>query len=309
MAGCLVAAQFSELTDTPAGSIGILLLLGVVALERPGSGDRPSRAARRSHWHRSEDARASACSSTSSPSRSRSSCSRRSPGCSSGGSGHRLAADRVAGHRAGPHADGTIGRAGVDRRWRGRACVVGCGGRRELAHRPGAAGRADRRRRTARRPAATLVLFGQTLVIVAAAIAAFQASQDAGSRDGWAGDRQPRAAQPDPARSGRRAGRRRGAQGAASGSRPDAPATRGGIGRYLAVAGWPVVPTRSSAPGWSSPRPSSPPSPRARRPPSTPGRTRRPGSRSAVRSSSRSTTGAALAAYERPTRPIPTGGG
>lgn len=183
VAGCLVAAQFSSLTDTPQGSVGVLILLGVVALSVQAAGAARSR--------RSEIALAQI----------------------RGRHGVRLfgyflaepvtilLVATVAGVLLGrvvtqAAADRWLDTTGVDVAridslgWTTVALALGAslaavvaGSWRtvreplveqlDASHRP--------------RQAGTVVLFGQTLVIVAAAVAAFQASQHAGSRDGWAG--------------------------------------------------------------------------------------------------------------------------
>lgn len=183
VAGSLVAASFSDLTDTPPGSVGVLLVLGVVALSVQAAASARSR--------RSEIALAQI----------------------RGRQGARLfvyflaepvtilllatglgilvgrwvtawAADRwldLPGGSAG--AVGDLGWASVAVSATASLAAVAAGSWRtvrepliqqlDASYRP--------------RPAATVVLFGQTMVIVAAAIAAYQATQGAGSRDGWAG--------------------------------------------------------------------------------------------------------------------------
>jgi ABC-type lipoprotein release transport system permease subunit len=229
VAGCLVAAQFSELTDTPAGSVGIILLLGVVALSVQAAASARSR--------RSEIALAQIR-------------GRRGTrlfayfltepitilvlatiaGVLLGRMVTQLAADRWLDTPQDPAHIGGLGWASVALAAAASLGAVVAGSWRtvreplveqiDAGHRP--------------RPAATLVLFGQTLVIVAAGIAAFQASQDAGSRDGWAGLVNP--ALLSPILLGLAAGQIAawGLQGAASVATRRTGDPRG-IGRYLAV--------------------------------------------------------------------------
>ncbi len=183
VAGCLVAVRFSELTDTPAGSVGVLLLLGVVALSAQAAASARSRRPeialaqiRGRHGVRlfvyflTEPFAVLLLSTVA--------------GVLLGRLVTRLAADRWL-ETAGGGAE-RIGRLG----WSTVAITVAASVAAVLAgswrsvreplveqldsgHRP--------------RPSATVVLFGQTVVIVAAGIAAFQATQHPGSRGGWAG--------------------------------------------------------------------------------------------------------------------------
>ena len=183
VAGSLVAARFSDLTDTPPGSVGVLLVLGVVALSVQAAAAAGSR--------RSEVALAQI----------RGRRGRRlfayflsepvtvlvlgaAAGVLLGRAVTTWAADRWLG--AGISDAGRIGALGwvtVAVALVSAVAAVVAGSWRTLreplveqldaSHRP--------------RPAANLVLFGQTMVIVVAVIAAYQASQHAGSRDGWVG--------------------------------------------------------------------------------------------------------------------------
>jgi ABC-type lipoprotein release transport system permease subunit len=183
VAGCLVAARFSELTDTAAGSVGIILVLGVVALSVQAAASARSR--------RSEIALAQI--------RGRQGFRLFSyfltepitilllaavAGVFLGRLITELAADRWLDASSQDAARiGGLGWASVALAVAASIGAVVAGSWRtvreplveqiDAGHRP--------------RPAATLVLFGQTLVIVAAGVAAFQASQKAGSKDGWAG--------------------------------------------------------------------------------------------------------------------------
>ena len=182
VAGCLVAAQFSELTDTPAGSVGIILLLGVVALSVQAAASARSRrseialaqirgrqGARLFAYFLTEPVTILVLATIA--------------GVLLGRMVTELAADRWLDTSQDPAHIGGLGWASVALAAAASLGAVVAGSWRtvreplveqiDAGHRP--------------RPAATLVLFGQTLVIVAAGIAAFQASQDAGSRDGWAG--------------------------------------------------------------------------------------------------------------------------
>lgn len=184
VAGCLVAVTFSELTDTPPGSAGVLLLLGAVALT--------VQAAAASRSRRPEIALAQI----------------------RGRRGLRLfayflaepvallvlatALGVVAGRwvvetaatawlsgkaDAEPVQISSVGWSAVAVAAIVSVAAVVTGSWRtvqepliqqlDVSHRP--------------RPATTLILFGQVLVLVAAAIAGYQAVSGTGARDGWAG--------------------------------------------------------------------------------------------------------------------------
>ncbi len=183
VAGCLVVERFSDLTDTPVGSVGVLLLLGVVALSVQAAASARSR--------RPEIALAQI----------------------RGRHGLRLLAyllaepltvlvlAAVAGVLVGrrvtsfaadrwlppgvpdPARIGGLGWLTVAVAVAASSAAVAAGSWRtvreplieqlDTSHRP--------------RSGTTLVLFGQTVVVVAAAIAAYQATQQAGARSGWAG--------------------------------------------------------------------------------------------------------------------------
>lgn len=183
VAGCLVAARFSELTGIPAGSVGVLLLLGVVALSVQAAASARSRRSeialaqiRGRHGVRlfayvlTEPVTVLLLATVA--------------GVLLGRLVIRLAADRWLETAAGEAE--RIGRLG----WWTVGIAVSAGVAAVLAgswrilreplveqldpgHRP--------------RPSATVILFGQTVVIVAAVIAAFQATQHPGMRGGWAG--------------------------------------------------------------------------------------------------------------------------
>jgi ABC-type lipoprotein release transport system permease subunit len=230
VAGCLVAARFSELTDTAAGSVGIILLLGVVALSAQAAASARSRraeialaqirgrqGARLMVYFLTEPVTILVLATVA--------------GVFAGRMITELAADRwldTSGRDAA--RIGSLGWASVALAVAASLGAVVAGSWRTV--REPLVEQIDAGRRP--RPAASLVLFGQTLVIVAAGIAAFQASQDAGSRDGWAGLVNP--ALLSPILLGLAAGQLAawGIQAAASVATRRTGEPRG-IGRYLAV--------------------------------------------------------------------------
>ena len=183
ISGCVVAAQFSNLTDTPPGSVGVLLLLGVVALS--------AQAAAFSRTRRPEIALAQI--------RGRYGLRLFAfflaepvsilllavpAGVLVGRGVTRVAADHWLSVTAGEVGrTGSLGWITAGTAVALSIAAVAAGSWRTLreplieqldaSHRP--------------THAATLVMFGQTLVIVSAAIATYQATQQAGSREGLAG--------------------------------------------------------------------------------------------------------------------------
>ena len=183
VAGCLVVERFSELTDTPVGSVGILLLLGLVALSVQAAGSartrRPEIALaqiRGRHGSRlltyllAEPLTILAVAA--------------GAGVLIGRTVTSIAADRwLPADVPDPGRIGGLGWLTVAVAVAASGCAVAAGSWRtvrepliqqlDTSYRP--------------RPGTTLVLFGQTMVIVAAAVAAYQATQQAGTREGWAG--------------------------------------------------------------------------------------------------------------------------
>ncbi|MGA9345152.1 MAG: FtsX-like permease family protein [Nocardioidaceae bacterium] len=183
VAGSLVVEQFCGLTDTPVGSVGVLLLLGIVALSVQAAGTARAR--------RPEIALAQI--------RGRHGFAlliyllaepltvlivAAGSGALIGRTVTSFAADRwLPPGVPDPGRIGGLGWLTVGVAVAVSGCAVAAGSWRTI--REPLIQQLDTSYRP--RPGTTLVLFGQTMIIVAAAISAFQATQLAGSRGGWAG--------------------------------------------------------------------------------------------------------------------------
>lgn len=187
VAGCLVATTFSQLTDTPPGSAGVLLLLGAAALA--------AQAAAAARGRRPEIALAQI------------------RGRHGMGLFAYLLAEPVAvlivatvlGVIAGREIAGVAARAWLTSETASSLHVTSLGwlavavavvvslvavvaGSWRSVREP-LIEQLDAARRP--KPAATLMLFGQTLVVVAAVLAGYQAARSSGARGGWAGIADP----------------------------------------------------------------------------------------------------------------------